>query len=224
MNNLQRSIGIFISPKRTLTDITARPNWLYPLMLVFVVSIILVQIQLPMLIMEIESWFTEGAKDGSLKEGYPRVLFYSGPGQLRALASFITICALSVIFLIKSLIWFVVFNGIFRGQGAFQQILSVICWIALVGLLGGILKMPLALAEGTHLIYFSPGLFFPEGSEASILFQLTKAFDIFKVWQLILLMLGLSAIYQFSFRKSATIVGTLFGLLVTIKLLLFKAL
>jgi hypothetical protein len=110
------------------------------------------------------------------------------------------------------LLWALVLYGLssmLQGQGKFKVTFSVLCYSALVTVPALIVKTPLMFARQTAQVQTSLALILPPDAEDTFLFRLLANFDIFMIWQLIILTIGLAVAHRISRGKSA---GIVFGL------------
>jgi len=92
------------------------------------------------------------------------------------------------------------------GDALFKQVLSVFGYSSLVSIPALIVKVPLILVKKSVRIQTSLAALMPSGSDESVLFKILAKFDIFTIWQIALISMGLAVVYKFSTKKSATMV------------------
>jgi hypothetical protein len=97
-------------------------------------------------------------------------------------------------------------NILMGGETSFKKVLSVSCWSSMVAIPALILKTPLMLLKKSAQIHTSLAALMPAGSEENFLFKILTHTDIFTIWQICLLSIGLAVVYRFSTRKAAGLV------------------
>ena len=220
LNILQRIIGVFGSPQKTFEDIAARPNWVFPLILLVLVALLTTQIMAPAMIAD----FKSGEQYEKLMQNEqltPEQIERAAEMQISAMKNFAGIgAAVStlIICLLAGAVLLFIGNIILGGEAKYVQIFSMYCWGGLIGVLGSILRLPLAVQKMSTKIYFGPAVLFPAGAEESAGFKIAAALDIFLIWRVVLLAVGFAAIYKFTFGKSITALCVLYALLVAISI------
>ena len=214
MGVLQRTFGVFNSPQKTLEDIAARPNWLFPLILIDLLSMVGMQVVMPALLEEMKTnpHFEKLLDSGQLT---PEQYEQARENQLKGTKSFAAVGAgittiLATIF-VTAIILFAG-NVIMGGSAKFAQVFSIYCWVGLIGLLGFLVRIPIQLQKLSMKVYFSPAVLFSSEAEQSALFKIAAALDVFLIWQLVVLAIGFAALYKFPFGKSLAMLSSLFAL------------
>lgn len=216
MSALQRIAGVFSAPQKTFADIAANPTWVVPFIIVIVLSMVLTHFLREAIIedyksspayerlMEDERLSIEQAERArDMQIAGMRNFAWAGAGVSTVLAM-----------VLSTVVLLFVGNIILGGSAKFRRIFSLFCWAGLIGLLGYLLRFPIAFQKTTMKVYFSPAVLLPPGAEESALFKIAAALDIFVIWRVILLAIGFAAIYRFTFGKSLATVGSLYVLLV----------
>ena len=104
------------------------------------------------------------------------------------------------------------------GKGRFRNARAVVAWGMLVTALGSIVKLPLMIVKGSALVETGPTLFFRSLEPSDRLYRFLSSLDIFTIWWLVLLVVGLSIGYRSSKGKAVVagvVVWVLYMLLVT---------
>lgn len=216
MSALQRIAGVFSAPQKTFEDIAANPTWVVPFIIVLVFSMALTHLLKEAIVEDYKSSpayeklmeddrlsveQVERARD--IQIAGMRNFAWAGAGVSTTLAM-----------VLSTIVLLFVGNIILGGSAKFRQIFSLFCWAGLIGLLGYVLRFPIAFQKTTMKVYFSPAVLLSPGAEESALFKIAAALDIFVIWRVILLAIGFAAIYRFTFGKSLATVGGLYVLLV----------
>ncbi len=211
-----RIIGIFTSPRETFESINQKPTWLVP----FLMSVILT-IVMTFLLTDIG---LQDRIDMLQARGVPQeqidMQSQMQEGPLRYISGiFIPIGTLLVWVVISALFLFGG-NTIMGGETKFKKVFCVVAWSSLIGVLGGIIKTPLILSKGTTRgVTTSLAILLPTpelGQSGSVLYRLLTRFDVFTIWTIALYCIGLAAIYQFTTKKAAILVLTLWAIYIII--------
>jgi hypothetical protein len=108
--------------------------------------------------------------------------------------------------IIVAAILFFVFNVLMGGESGFRRVFSVYCYSALIAVPAMIVKFPLVMMKGNINVQTSLGLLLSPEAKGSFLHSVLSSFDIFTVWQVILLSMGLGVMYKFTTKKAFTTV------------------
>jgi hypothetical protein len=125
--------------------------------------------------------------------------------------------AIPVVTLITAGILFAVFNAAMGGRAAFKQLFAVVSHAGVISALGWIFVMPLnylreSMSSPTNLTALAPGL--PEGSFVA---RLLGTVDLFLIWWVVVLAIGLAVLYR---RRTQPIVMSLLAVYAVIALII----
>ncbi len=219
MGVIGRIVGIFSSPKETFESIDRKPTWLIP----FIISIV-VTVVLQFLILDIgiaDRMEMMRAQEMSAQQ------LEAAEAQMAGPMRYIGIIAIPIVVLI---IWAILAgillfggNTIMGGESKFKKMLSMVAWTSLIGVVGGTLKTLLILSKGTaHGVVTSLAILLPTPApgQATTLYRLLDRFDVFSIWNLVLWIIGISVIYKFKIKKSATFIIILWAVYIVLAVLL----
>jgi hypothetical protein len=212
MNLFARFIGILTAPRATYEAVVARPTWLGMFLLTSV--IIAFGAALPMT--------TEAGKQAAVDqqvsgmeafgvqvtdEQYAQ--FQKGTAILPYTTAASVVLGGLVAALIMAGILFAIFNAALGGDAKYKQILSVLIHGSVISAVGQLFTGPInyfrgAVGSATNLTALLPML-----DDKSFAGKLAGAVDIFIIWWLIVLAIGLAVLYR---RKTQPIATTLFAI------------
>lgn len=133
-------------------------------------------------------------------------------GVQRIVAIVASLIAPWIILFVQSGILLVIFTMLMGGEAKYRQYLAVGAHAAIVGAVGQVVALPLIIAQGNAQAGISLGALMP-GAEG-FLPAFLGAFNVFLLWQIVLLALGVTAINR---RGSpAAALGILLGIFVLI--------
>jgi hypothetical protein len=101
-------------------------------------------------------------------------------------------------------------NIIMGGDANYKKMLSLYSYSSLIGIFSHVVNLVLMLKKQTMEVYTSLAAFFPASAKESILFKIAGVFDIFMIWQLMVVAIGMSVMYQITTRKSFIVIGILY--------------
>ena len=114
-----------------------------------------------------------------------------------------------VVSLILAAILWAVFNAALGGDATYKQILAVLIHAGVISALGQMFTGPINYFRGAVTSATSLGALLPVFDDQSFLGKLFGMIDIFIVWWLIVLAMGLAVLYR---RRTQPIAYTLFGI------------
>jgi hypothetical protein len=224
-NVFERIAGVLFAPAETFQDIARKPDILGPLLIILFIGYVSTFLVMPKIdISSITSQQAEQMRKQNPNMGDEQVAqiermtaasvkIFGWLGPLLGVAMYAIIAG--VLLLAFRLL---------GGEGTYKQAFSATLygWMPLV--LFGILLSVIVMARGTFdpttaatLVKSNPA-FLVDMKEQPILFSLLSNFDIFTFWTLFLLIVGFSTLSKTSRAKAATIVISLWAIVIVVKL------
>lgn len=219
---MQRIIGVFFSPHSTFEDIDRKPDWVIPLIIVVAIVIGFTIVTMPITAPEQmekqrEQMLERGMDDDQIDQilaTQEKVGKYLGP----VMAAITT----AIIFIIFAALFLFVGNIVLGGMTTLKKMFSVYLYSSLIGMLGMVLSVPLIIQKQTANVHFSLALLLPEEHSKTILYHTLKAFNVFSIWQFVVLAIGFAVIYKFSMKKAGITMGFMFLLTVIFSVVMSK--
>ena len=216
-NFIAKWIGVYFSPAETFTSLDRKPDWLVPMILLAVLTVISVFLIAP----QMQDMQIQAMMDRDMSEDEAYAAYETTAAFMKYLTPVFGVIGVFLVSLIIAGIFFVVFNFMMGGESTYKKVLSIYCYIAFgVGLIGTIVRVPLVMAKNSMEVQTSLAAFLSIDMKDQFIYKLLAKFDVFVVWQLILFIIGFQIIYKFSRGKAATGVLALFGLYVVISIVL----
>jgi hypothetical protein len=218
MNVFARFIGIITSPRATFATVVARPKWL--VMYLLTATIMAVFSALPMT--------TEAGRQAVLDQ---QVSSMEAMGfevsdemyeQMRGRTSFAAYQTAGTIFIfgicwlaiLAGILW-AIFNAAMGGDAKYKQILSVLVHAGAISALGQLFSGPINYFRGSVSSATSLGALLPMLDDESFVGRLAGTIDIFIIWWVIVVSIGLAVLYR---RRTQPIAITLFAVYAVIAL------
>jgi Yip1-like protein len=212
-----RFFGVITSPRATYESIVAHPKWFGMLLLAVLCAAVLVGGFLMTQVGQ-DAWFAQmqeratGDRAAQQLQAFEKMLPYVGYVTAGSMVVFVP-----VMYLVVSGILFVLFNATMGGDATFKKVFTVAVHSAPVGILGQLFTIPMNYARGTMTSATNLAVLLPMFDESSFIAKFLGAIDLFLVWQLFVLAIGLAVLYR---RRTQPIAITLLGLYVVIALII----
>jgi len=218
-SSFSRIVGVLFSPSRTFEDIARKPDWVVPAIVIAVVVMLSVIVTVPRIDFEgqfREAFEQKGMAGRQAEQALKFAVAFAKGGQYAA--PFILIGVLAVI----ALLYFLG-TKLLGGAANYPQVFSVVLYGFMPQVLRVIIKIPIVLTkhglspqEAETVVRSSPA-FLTSFKDNPMLWALLNRFDLFLIWSLILMVIGLAIASRLSRAKTAAIVvvvwciGTLFA-------------
>ena len=204
-----RIVGVITSPRATYADVAARPRWLGVLAVVLLVGIIggIILLstevgQRALLDQQVRTMESFGVRvtDAAYQRLESRVAmapYFTAAFQLVMLPLMATVI---------SAIALGVFNALLGGDASFKQVFAVVAHSGVIIALQQFFVLPLDYLRETLASPTTLAVFLPMLDENSFMAQLLGSIDLFIIWWLLSLAIGLGVLYR---RRTAPIATTL---------------
>ena len=216
---ISRAIGIVTAPRATFEKIVAAPRVGGALMLVIVISTVAIfvllssergqQAWLDQAVAQNEAWSGQPMPDAQY-EGMQKMAKYAA---YMGAAQFIVGVPLGA--LIIAGILFAIFNALMGGAATFKQVMAVVAHSQIISALAVLVTTPINYAKGTMTGATNLGVLFPMLDESSFVARLLGMMDLFLLWWLFVLSVGMAVLYK---RKTSSVAMVLFGIYLVIAL------
>lgn len=221
-SGIQRIVGALFSPGETFREIAERPDFLAPLLVIVVISIVSVMVVVPRI--DFESMIREQMsqtnpdmaeedRERAVRFGaaFTKAMFYVSP----LLAPILVTIIAGILLLAFRL---------FGGEGNFKQAFSVTLYSWMPMIVGGIVGTIILVgrggsvsAEELQTLVMSNLGFLVDQKENMVAFAFLSSIDLFTLWTLVLLIIGFAYVARVSRAVSSAIVLSLWAILVVIK-------
>jgi hypothetical protein len=203
--------GILSSPKETFADVVARPRWFGMMVVVLLVSAICTGGFFATQVGQ-TAWLDKIA-DGARQSGQEMpeaqwAMMQKIASYMGAIYAVATIVVAPIFWLIVTGILFAVFNAALGGTASFKQMYTVFVHASAVTIVQQLFVMPLNYVRETMSSATNLAVFLPMLDEGSFLAKLLGTVDLFLIWWVIVLSIGLGVLYR---RKTGPIAIGLFA-------------
>lgn len=188
---MDKIINIFFSPSKVFPSLKEKPSWAMPLAIVLVfvalTAVVTVIATKDMAQARQEEMLKErGLTDEQIQQAKT---FMSGPMPV-VFGAIFAIIVTTIILLLFALLINVLIPPL-GGAGGFAKVFSVVSYAALVKVPGSIIRIILVLMTKSLYATTSLAAFTPNLARHSLVFQLLTNLDIFIIWEMLLVSLGI---------------------------------
>jgi Yip1 domain len=194
-----RILGVLFSPRATYAGVAAQPRALGVLLVVallsgaglytFLSTEVGKQASLEQQTRMLESFGVKitDAQYERMQQGIGRGAIFAAVGQLVTLPLFAAIIAGIALG---------IFNALLSGDGTFRQVYAIVCHSGVVILLSQAFGLPLAYARATLTSAANLAVFAPFLDETSFAARALGSIDLFILWWIVSLSIGLGVLYK----------------------------
>ncbi len=229
-------LGVILDPANTFKQIvshTADPHptdpakvkdttkWWLPLIIVAVIGIGVTMWIVPNIVIPMqrdiisEMVFEQGGSQADVDQAMSIASGFALPSGIIGAA----IQAFLMLFIIAGVLHLLM--KMVGGKGTFRDGRAVVAYSMIISAIGSLVKLPIMVSKKTMMPEVGPTLLLPDLEPSDKLFKfLFTGFDVFTIWWMVVLVLGLAAGYRVSRGKSAVAVLILWVLMTVIVTLL----
>jgi len=214
---VSRAVGIITAPRATYESVVAHPRWLGMLALsaaglgLLIGGFLLTKVGQ-------EAWLD--AALNSPFSGQPSEQAIQGMERMAPYVGYFTVVYMLVlvpIFMcIVSGILYAVFNAAMGGNATFKQVLTVAVHTGPIGILSQLFTVPLNYFRGTMTSATTLAVLLPMLPEKSFVSRLLGMIDLFLIWQLGVLSIGLAVLYRRRTQPIATALLVVYAIIAVI--------
>lgn len=210
-----RFIGILTSPRDTFASVVAHPKWFGMLATCAIAGAVLIGGFMFTQVGQ-DAWYEAATASRQMTDqqlqAMERIAPYAGYFAIAQM-----MIGLPLILAVMAGILFAVFNAALGGQASFKQVFAVVVHAGPVGVVAQLFSMPLNYYRGTLTSAANLGALVPMLSDTSFLSHFLGAIDVFLIWQVIVLAIGLGVLYR---RRTQPIAISLLGVYAVIALII----
>jgi len=219
-NPFSRLIGVLFSPSRTFAEIARKPDLVVPAIVIIVVFVIAAIVTVPRLDFEGVTREAIEAKNMSGPQAEQAVRFGVAIGK--GIQYSLPLLLIGILAVAALLYWLGV--KLLGGEATYQQVFSVVLYGFTPVVIRQLVKIPIVLSKHdinpreAETMVRSSFAFLTSFKANPLLFAFLTRLDLFGIWSLILIVIGLAAASRLSKAKTAGIVIVLWtvGTLVTL--------
>ncbi|MFA6107427.1 MAG: YIP1 family protein [Candidatus Latescibacterota bacterium] len=199
-----RMVRVFTAPERTFEAVGRRTgwtDWFVPMLVVVLAAMIAAQLSMPAIQATQHEFMQERLKTMPPEQREAAVRM--GTGSMGTVMTMITIPVSSAIFLfgVAGVLLLVARYGL-GGAVTYAQMLAVLGYSSLIGLVALVVRTPLIMAKGTMMVFTGPGVFLPDTALQTFGGRFVAGLDLFVFWQLFVVAVGLATLTRSTTRRA----------------------
>jgi hypothetical protein len=208
---MSRFIGVLFSPRQTFAQVAKQPKWLGMLLIVIIVSAVATGGFLSTQVGQ-QAYMDEAVRRAEAAGGRMSDQQYQAVEKMLPYMGYITAGGIVVMAPLMTLvlggILYMVFGAVLGGEGTFKQVFSVVAHCGAVSAVGQLFMLPLNFIRQSMSSATNLAVFFPMLDEGSFLARLLGSIDLFLVWWVMVLAIGMAVLYR---RKTRPIAISFFA-------------
>ncbi|MFO7769349.1 MAG: Yip1 family protein [bacterium] len=210
---MERLVYIFTEPERVFRAVRRRPAWLPAFFLVLLFAVLSIQATYP-LVAETQREAILSRSDLTAEEAQRAVEsieMFEGPAG-RLIMTLTVVISTTVSFLVIAGALLFGGNFLLGGETGFKTVMGLTAYAWIPYSIGkAVVQVPLVLAKGSLAVSTSLNVLLPPDRWSSPLGIVLGSVDIFAIWMIVLVTIGMSTVYGFSRRRSAGLVVGLYA-------------
>ncbi len=205
MGGASKVFNVFFEPRKVFESLKIKPTWLVAFIIIAILGIGFFYTTYPYIMQQQVERIRDNDK---IPEEQKQVIIEKMTENTHPPVWQLFLAPLGAIvtLVIVAAILFFVFNVILGGDSSFRRVFSVYCYSSLIAIPSMIVKYPLIMIKKDINVQTSLALLLSADSKNSFFYSVLASFDIFSVWQLILVSMGMGLLYKYSTKKAFTTV------------------
>lgn len=201
MSFFQRVINVFFAPSKTFAAVQKNPRWILPMVLVLLLSTIMTWYIAPAIqkeqqekmVTQLENRGMDQAQiDEAIEKSQSWMKYFLYPSAI--IGGLLVILAMAGI-------WLFVAKTLLAGEACYAHMLEVVSLSMLIPTLGMLVKAPIIRFKETINVHFSLATFMPDSAKESFIYKFLMNTDIFNIWYIAVLCIGISVVAGLKVKK-----------------------
>jgi len=216
MGGASKIINTFFEPRKVFESLKIKPTWLVPFIIAALLGIGFFYYTYPFIMAQQVEKIQENERipeeqkeriiERMTERDHPPIWQLSF-APIGTLLSFVVVAAAL----------FFVFNVLLGGDSNYRRVLSVYSYSSLIAIPAMIVKFPLIMMKENLNVQTSLALLLSPNTKDSFVYKVFSSFDIFTIWQVILVSMGLGEMYKYGTKKAFTAVFILWVIWILLK-------
>jgi hypothetical protein len=214
MNAFQRLFGIFFSPVKTFQDISRKPSFVLPLVIMIIITVIVTFIVMPKIDLEATMQYEMERKGMEVTDEQIEQVAAIQEKIGKIVAPIVAGGFIIILNLIFAGLYFALLR-IWKGGSTFSRVFSVTVFSFFVSVIKQIIALPMAMRledksimsqEANNIVMTNLAAFLDWETTSRPLYAAATNIDLFNIWTIILTILGLTAVSKLQPKQSAATV------------------
>lgn len=216
---MSRAIGVITSPRETFERVVAAPRVGGALALVALTGALTIggflstdigkQAWLDQQVEAVETWTGQPMSDEQYAQQQTMSEYAGIMGAVQMIVS------VPLMALIIGGVLYAIFNALMGGTATFKQVMAVVAHSQIISALAFLVSTPINFAKQSMTGATNLAVLFPMLDESSFVARLLGMLDLFAIWWVAVLSIGLAVLYK---RKTGSVAMVLFGIYAVIAL------
>ncbi|NLP08775.1 hypothetical protein GX408_00120 [bacterium] len=199
-----RIINVFLNPQKTFQAVKVRPDWLVPVLIFAAVMGLFGYIQItdPGLVQSAKTLTMDKLEGKNLTAEQIDAALAMGD-KFRAFTPIQSVLIPLLMFVVLGAgVWLFVSNTLLGARARYIQMVSVTAYTLLITALGTLIKLPVMVSTSNLFVHFSLATFLPDSSRETFFYKfLMSATDLFSIWAMAVLSIGIAVICDLKINK-----------------------
>lgn len=215
---VNRMIRVFSAPSETFEAVGMRHSWLdwfVPVVLVIALSLVALQITMPVIMETQKEVLQERLKDMPEEQRQQSMEMMQKTGGIASMVA-VPVLGFILLFIIAGILLLIARYGL-GGEVSYGQMLAVWGYSSLIGIIGIIVRTPLMLAKETAMVHTGLGMLVPDEMMKTFLGRVLAGVDLFTFWQLCVASVGMAVLTRNSTSKALVFLLILWAIWILIQ-------
>ena len=209
-NLIARFVGVVFAPKETFVAVAAKPKWFGMLLITTLLTAVVVGGFFATPVGQ-QAYIDQASKPNPITGTVPneqQMKYIEMFGRYMPYVYGVgALIASPIVVLIMAGIAFLVFGTFMGGQATFKQVFAVVVHSGVIGVVGQLIVMPVNYFRETLESPMNLAVLLPMLDPGGFLAKLLGSVELFRVWSVIVLSIGLGVVYK---RKTQSVAIPLF--------------
>jgi hypothetical protein len=216
MSGVSKVFNVFFEPRKVFESLNFKPTWIVPVIIVALLAVSFFYFTFPYIM---DQQVQRIRDNENIPEQAKENIIERIEGQTQPPIWQLAIAPVGVLvsFIVVAAVLFFIFNVLLGGDSTFRRVFSTYCYSSLVAIPASIVKFPLVMVKGDVNVQTSLALILSPDKQGSFIYSVLSSFDIFTVWQVLLLSIGLGVMYKFTTKKALVAVIVLWIIWILLK-------
>ncbi|MBT7617902.1 MAG: hypothetical protein HN590_11525 [Calditrichaeota bacterium] len=216
-----RLIGIVFEPRKTLSKVSFESGVWVPILIISLSLIIVRLVLAPEMNTRLQD--PEFITSYSQQRGITEEKAVEELEIVYSLSPYITFVESPILVLIgTAIVSFIVLligKRVYKIAVPFRTLFNMVSWASVVSAIPLLLSVPLKLINSEWDLPTNPGFLLPVDSLNPYFHQLLQTLDVFLIWEIGLISIGMSVIYKISLQRALSSIGTMFLIFIVLNVL-----